>query len=198
MKLARCSCVASRCSAPYSQAGSLSLIRYADTGEIKMRYLIVASLIFSACASASPHAIFDGIPADQRPLEVSRVIRLSERMWDAQVGRDKAALDTLIADDFQYFSSKWPLSRAKAEEIAFRTDERETLKSYDIQDPRSTWVDDSALLIRYFVESRIQTSTDLLCPRRGVIETWRFEKGRWLQTARTDWLVGSLVSPNCA
>lgn len=163
-----------------------------------MRYALLASLFVAACASARPDVAVDQFNADQRPAQVSRVIRLSKTLWDAQVVRDKVALDSLIAGDFQYFSSKWPLSRPKSEEVAFRTDERESLKSFDIQDPRTIWLSESALLLRYFVESRIQTATDLLCPRRGVIETWRFENGRWLQTARTDWLVGSLVSPVCA
>lgn len=165
---------------------------------VMRRLFPFALAIIVGCSTGRSGPRTVAMTAAGRTTEESRVIGLSKALWEAQVRRDKGPLDTLISADFRYFSSKWPLSWPKAEELSFRTDSREPLQSFDIQDVRTAWITDSALFLRYFVELRIRTDRGPVCPRRGVIETWRYEHAEWRQTTRTEWLIGSLVSPYCA
>ena len=170
---------------------------YADSLKSVLVVLAAAGVFLSACASTtkSPGPAGGLQPGNS---EVVLVRTLSEALWSAQSKRDIATVDSLLAPSFQWFSSRWPHGRNKSQELRFRFDVRDTLVSYDIQDVRAASVGAETLVLRYFIERRFRSEGKSWCPRSGVLETWAKKDGRWLQFTRSDWLVGALLTPECA
>lgn len=125
------------------------------------------------------------------------MIALERQLWAAELRRDRAGVDSLIAPEYVYLSNR-AQDRTKAEDLDLRFGPHVTLEAYELHSPRTVRVAADVIALHYLADQRIREDSVRICPHTGTSETWARRGGQWRLTTRTEYLLGAARPPACA
>lgn len=96
-------------------------------------WIVTASLVSAAfgCRSAARVAP-DRATVTARAADDSEIVAHERELWDSIRRGDRLAMDTLLAPEYRYWSSRGAQSGSKAEELAFEFGPRVRMQGYQL------------------------------------------------------------------
>lgn len=137
--------------------------------KVRTGVLALAALALAGCGAA-------GAPADRS--EAERSLREANAAYDrAIVTADPAALDALLADDYQYVTPEGAV-RDKATQIATLTSGRTQVMSAGSEEVAVRWIGDEALVVGRF-PARVTMGGRSFALDQRYSALWSRQDGRW-------------------